>query len=248
MLAPWKKSYDQPRQYIKKQRHYFTNKGPSSQSYGFTSSHVWMWELDHKEGWAPKNWCFWTVVLEKTLESPLNYKEIKSVNLKGNQCWIFIGGLMLKLNLSPVLWPSDAKNGLIGKDPDAGKDWRQEQKGLTEDEMVGWHHWLDGREFEQVPWVSDGQRSLAGCRPWLSQSWTQLSNWTTATCCLYCFGALNDIMILGSYCTVSEQTINENMQAILCSLWHHPIVIQTSQVALVVKNPPAKAGDIRDTR
>ena len=123
MLAPWKKSYDQPRQRIKKQRHYFANKGPSSQGYGFSSSHVWMWELDHKESWAPKNWCFWTVVLEKTLGSPLDCKKIKPVHAKGNQSWIFIGRTDAE---TPILWPPDGKNWLIGKDPDAGKDWGQE--------------------------------------------------------------------------------------------------------------------------
>ena len=137
-------------------------KGLSSQSYGFSSSHVWMWELDHKESWVPKNWCFWTVVLEKTLESPLGCKEIKPVNPKGNQCWIFIGRTDVE---APILWPPDAKNWLTGKDPDAGKDWRQEEKGTTKDEMVGWHHWLSGHEFEQAPGVGDGLRSLVCCSP-----------------------------------------------------------------------------------
>ena len=127
---------DQPRQHIKKQRHYFVNKVPSSQGYGFSSDHVWMWELDYKKSWAPKNWCFWTVVLEKTLESPLDCKEIKSVNPKGNQSWIFIGRTDAEAE-TPILWPPDAKNWLIRKDPGAGKDWRQEEKGKTEDEMVG---------------------------------------------------------------------------------------------------------------
>ena len=147
MLAPWKKSYDQPRQLIKKQRHYFSNKGPSSQSYGFFSSHVWMWELNYKESWVPKSWCFWTVVLEKTLESPLDCKEIQSVYPKGDQYWIFIGRTNAEVE-TPILWPPDGKNWLIGIDPDAGKDWRQEEKGMTEDEMAGWHHWLNGQEFE----------------------------------------------------------------------------------------------------
>ena len=146
-LAPWKKSYDQPRQHIKKQRQYFADKSPSSQSYGFSSGHVWMWELDYKESWALKNWCLWTVVLEKTLESPLDWKEIQPVHPKGNQSWIFTGRTDAEAK-TPILWPPDAKNWLIGKDPDAGKDWRQEEKGTTEDEMVGWHHWLDGHEFE----------------------------------------------------------------------------------------------------
>ena len=147
MLAPWKKSYDQPKQRIKKQRHFFANKGPSSQSYGFSSSHVWMWELDYEESWAPKNWCFWTVVLEKTLKSPLAYKEIQPVHPKGNQFGISIGKTDAEAEI-PTLWPPDVKNWLIGKDPDAGKDWRWEEKWKTEDEMVGWHHWLKGHEFE----------------------------------------------------------------------------------------------------
>ena len=121
MLAPWKKSYDQPRQHIKKQRHYFANKDPSSQSYSFSSSHIWMWELDYKESWAPKNWCFWTVVLEKTLESPLDCKEIKPINPKGNQSWRFIGRTDAEAE-APILWPPDTKNWLIWKDADAGKD------------------------------------------------------------------------------------------------------------------------------
>ena len=164
-LAPWKKSYDQPGQHIKKQRHYFVNKYLYSQIYGFSSSHVWMWELDHKETWALKNWCFWIVVLEKTLESPLDCKEIKSVSPEGNQSWLFIGRTAAEAE-APILWPHDVKNRLLGKDLDAGKDWRQEEKGTTEDEMVGWHHWLDGLEFEQALGVGDGQGSLAGCSLW----------------------------------------------------------------------------------
>ena len=146
-LAPWKKCYDQPRQHIKKQRNYFTNKSLSSQSYGFSSSHVWMWKLDYKESWALKNWCFWTVVLEKTPESPLECKEIQPVHPKGNQSWIFIERTDAEAK-TPILWPPDVKNWLIGKDPDAGNDWRREEKGTTEAEMVGWDHWLDGHEFE----------------------------------------------------------------------------------------------------
>ena len=145
MLAPWKKSYDQLRQDIKKQRHCFSNKGPSSQSYGFSSSHVWMWELNYKESWVPKNGCLRTVVLEKTLESPLDFKEIQPIHPKGNQSWIFIERTDAEAE-TPILWPPDAKNWFIGKDPDAGKDWRLEEKGMTEDEMVGWHHWLNGHE------------------------------------------------------------------------------------------------------
>ena len=162
-LALWKKSYDKPRQRIKKQRHYFANKGLSSQSYGFSSTHVWIWELDHKDVWAPKNWCFWTVVLEKTLENPLDCKEIKPVNSKRNQFWIFIGRTDAE---ATILWPRDAKNGLIGKDRDAGKDWRREGKGTTEDKMVGRHHRLNGHEFEQALGEGERQGSLACWSPW----------------------------------------------------------------------------------
>ena len=138
---------DKPRQCIKKQRHYFTDKGPYSQSYGFSSSHVWRWELDYKEDWVPQNCCFWTVVLEKTLGSPLDCKEIKPVHPKGNQSWIFIGRTDAEAE-TPILWPPDVKNWLIGNDPDAGKDWKQEEKGRTEDETIGWHHRLNEHEFE----------------------------------------------------------------------------------------------------
>ena len=137
----------------------------ANQGYGFSSSHVWMWELDYKESWVPKKWCFWTVMLEKTLESPLDCKEIQPVNPKGNQSWTFIGRTVAEAE-SPIVWPSDAKNWLIGKYPDSGKDWRQEEKGTTEDEMVGWHHWLDGHEFEQALGDGKGQGSLVCCSPW----------------------------------------------------------------------------------
>ena len=123
-----------------------------------------MWELDYKESWAMKNRCFWTTMLEKTLESPLDCKESKPVNPKGNQPWTFIGRTDAEAE-APILWPPDAKNWLIGKHPDAGKDWRWE-KGMTEDEMVGWHYWLNGHEFKQAPGVGERQRSLAGCSPW----------------------------------------------------------------------------------
>ena len=146
-LAPWKKSYDQPRQHIKKQICYFANKGSSSQGYGFSSGHVWMWELDCEESWAPKNWCIRAVVLEKTLESPLDSRGIQPVHPKGHQSWIFIGRTDAEAE-TPILWPPYVKSWLIGKDPDAGMDWGQEEKGLTEDEMAGWYHQLDGHEFE----------------------------------------------------------------------------------------------------
>ena len=141
-----------------------------------------MWKLDHKESWALKNWYFWTVVLKKTLESPLNCKEIQPVHPKGNQSWIFIGRTDAKAE-APIFWPPDAKNWLIGKDPDAGKDWRQEEKGMTEDEMVGWHHWLNGHESEQAPGIGDGQGGLVCCSPWGHKELdaTEQLNWSDQT-------------------------------------------------------------------
>ena len=144
----------------------------------FSSSHVWKWELDHKEGWVPKNWCFQTVVLEKTLESLLDSKEIKSVNLKGNQPWILIGRTDAEAE-APALWPPDVKKWLVGKDRDAGKDWRQEEKLTTEDEMVALHHRLNGHEFEQAPGNGDGQGSLASAVHAVVKIRTLLNNWTT---------------------------------------------------------------------
>ena len=171
--TPWKESYDQPRQHIKKQRHYFVNKGLSSLSYGFSSSHVWIWELDYKESWAPKNWCFWTMVLEKTFESPLVCKEIKPVNPKGNQSWIFIGRTDAEAE-TPIL----VKNWLIWKDPDAGKDWRQEETGMTEDTTFGWHHQVNGHECEQALGVGDGQGGLVCPLGWKESDTTDWLNWT----------------------------------------------------------------------
>ena len=132
---------------------------------GLSSSHVQMWELDHKESWVLKNWCFWTVVLDKTLESPLDCKEIQPVHSKGDQSWVFFGRNDAKTE-TPVLWPPHAKSWLIGKDSDAGRDWGQEEKGTTEDEMAGWHHRLDGHEFGWTPGVCDGQGGLACCDSW----------------------------------------------------------------------------------
>ena len=169
-LKPWKdtcslkESDDKRKQHIKKQRHHFVNKVPSRQSFSFSRSHVWMWEVDHKEGWEPKNWCFWTVVLVKTLESPLDCKEIKPVNPKGNQSWIFTERTDAEAE-APILWLPGAKRWLTGKDPDVGNDWGQEEKGTTEDKMVGWHHWLNGHEFEQALRESEGQGSLECCNP-----------------------------------------------------------------------------------
>ena len=166
-------------QHIKKQRHYVASKGPSSQSYGFSRGHVWMWELDYKESWVLKNWRFWTVVLEKTLESPLDCKEIQPVHPKGNQSWIFIGRTDAEVE-SPILGPPDVRNWLTGKDPDAGKGWRREEKGTTEDEMVEWHHRFDRHEFEQAPGVGDGQGGLACCSPCghRDSDMTERLNWT----------------------------------------------------------------------
>ena len=141
------------------------------------SRHVWMWELDCEESWVPKNWCFWTVVLEKTLESPLDCKEIQPVNPKGNQSWIFIGRTDTEAE-TPIVWPPDMKNWLLGKDRDVGKDWRPEEKGTTKDEMVGWHHQLNGHEFKQASGVGDGQEAWHAAVHGVAKSQTLLSNWT----------------------------------------------------------------------
>ena len=164
---------------LKKQRHYFANKGPYSQSYGFSSSHVWMQELDYKESWAPKIGCFWTMVLEKTFESPLDCKEIQPIHPKGNQSWIFIERIDAEAE-APILWPPNVKSWLIRKDPDAGKDWRWEEKGMTEDEMVGWRHQHNGHEFEWTPGVGDGQGGLACCDSWgrKESDMTEQLKWT----------------------------------------------------------------------
>ena len=155
MLTPWKDNYDKPRQSIKNQRHHFADKGSCSQSYVFSSSHVWMWIL--------KNWCFWTVVLKKTFESPLDCREVKPVDPKGNQPWIFIERTDAE---ALTLWLPNAKSQLIGKDPHAGKDWGPAEKGTTENETIGWHHWLSGHEFGQILGDSEGQTNPACCSPW----------------------------------------------------------------------------------
>ena len=176
---PWKKNYDQPRQHIKKQKHYFANKGPSSQTYGFSSHHVWMWELDHKL--STEEMMLLNIkkkkVLENTLESPLDCKEIKLVNPKGNKSWIFIGRTDAEAE-TPILWSPDAKSQLVGKDTDAGQDWRQEEKGRAEDEMVGWHHQLSGHEFEQTLWTGkpDMLQSMQSQR--VRHDWEIELNWT----------------------------------------------------------------------
>ena len=158
--------YKVSRQHFEKQRCYFANKDLHSESCSFSYSHVWIWELDHKEGWAWKNWCFQIVVLVKTLERPLDCKKIKTVNPKGDQPWIFFGKTDVEAE-TPILWPPDMKSQLIGKDFDAGKDWGQEEKGVIEDEMVGWHHWLNGHGFEQALGDGEGQGSLVCCNAWV---------------------------------------------------------------------------------
>ena len=163
---------------ILKSRDYFANKGLSNQGYGFSSGHVCMWELDYKESWALKNWCFWTVVLENILESPLACKEIQPVQPK-DQSWVFIGKTDIAAE-TPILWPPDEKSWLIGKDPDAGKDWGQEEKGTTKDEMLEWHHQLDGHGFGCTPWAGDGQESLPCWGSWghKESDMTERLNWT----------------------------------------------------------------------
>ena len=157
---------------------YSLDLGPASQGYGFSCGHVWMWELDCEEGWEPKNWCFWSVVLEKTLESPLDCKEIQLVHSEGDQPWDSFGRNDAKAE-TPVLWPPHATSWLIGKDSDAGRDWEQE-KGMIEDEMAGWHHWLDERESQRTQGVGDGQGSLSCCSPWghKESDMTEWLNWT----------------------------------------------------------------------
>ena len=194
-----------PGQHIKKQKHHFANKGSYSQGYSFSSRHEQIWELDHKESWALNNWCYQNVVLEKTLESPLDCK-IKLVNPKGNQSWIFIGRTDAESE-APILWPPDAKSWLTGKHPNAGKDWGQEKKGMTENEMIGCLHQLDGHEFKQNLGDTEGQGSLACCSPrgcmlqsMGSQSRTWLSNWT-ATFIHWC---LNNLTLLTNFISPSD--------------------------------------------
>ena len=169
---------------IFKSRYYFAKKGPSSQGYGFSCGRVWMWELDCEESWALKNGCFWTVVLEKTLKSPLDCKEVQPVHPEGDQPWDFFGRNDAKAE-TPVLWAPHAKSWIIGKDSDAWRDWEQEEKGMTKYEMAGWRHWLNGRESEWTPGVGDGQGGLACCDSWGNKSRTRLRDWTELNWCIH---------------------------------------------------------------
>ena len=164
-FVSWQEIYDKPRQCVEKQRHYSVDKRPYSQSYGLPSGRVRLWKLNRKEGGVPKNWCLRTLVLEKILESPLDCKEIKPVNLKGNQPWMLVGKTNAEAE-TPVFLSSDVNSCLIGKVPDAGKDWGQKEKRASEDEMAGWHHRRDGHEFRKISADGEGQRGLACCSPW----------------------------------------------------------------------------------
>ena len=174
MPAPWKKNYDQPRQHIQKKRLFFSDKGPSSQSYGFSSSHVQMWELDHKESWAPKNWCFWSVILKKTLESPLDCEEIQLVHPTGSQSWIFIGRTDAEAEI-PTLWSPDVKNWLIGKDADTRHNREQEETRATADEMVSITYSVDVNLSKRWEIVEDRGAWHAAVHE-VAKSWTQLNN------------------------------------------------------------------------
>ena len=163
---------------MKKQRHYFSIKIPSSEGSGFPSGHIWMWDLDYKESWAQKNWCFWTVVLEKAFKSPLDCKEIQPVHLKGDQSWVFIGRTDVEAE-TPILWLPDAKSWVVWKDSDVVKDWGQEKEGMAEDDMFGWHHRHNGHELGWTPGVGDGQGVLECCSPWdhKESDTTEQLNW-----------------------------------------------------------------------
>ena len=175
-IASWQESNDKPRQCIEKQRHYsaFQSNGPYGQGYGLPSGHVWLWELDHKEGRMPKNWCLQTVVLEKTPESPLDSKEIKPVTLKGNQPWILIGRTDAD-PVAPVFWSSDANSWLTWKVPDAWKEWGQKEKRASEDEMAGWHHWCNGHVLGLQEMVRDKEAWSAAVHR-VTKSWTWLGD------------------------------------------------------------------------
>ena len=184
MFVSWQEGYDKPRQCVEKQRHYSNNKGPYSQGYSLSSGHVWLWELNSKEGEAPKNWLLQTVVLEKTPESPLDSKKIKPINLKGNQPWIL--GRTDAETETPVFWSSDMNSWLTGKVPEAGKDWGQQEKRVSEDEMAGWHHQCNGYELGQTGEMVRDREAWHAAVHGVVKRWTWLGSWTT-TCYINIF-------------------------------------------------------------
>ena len=201
---------------VLKSRHYSADKGPYSQGNGLASGHVWLWELDRKEGRAPKNWCLQTMVLEKTPESPVDSKEIKPVNLKGNQPWIVVGRTDAEAE-APVFWSSGANSWLIGKFPDAGKDWRQKEKRLSEAEMAGWHHQCNGHELGQTLGDGEEQRGLVCCSPWgrkESDMTEWLSNNNNSCWCLHCTYSASDIVLSMHFVFIYSSNLQQ-----LCGIW-----------------------------
>ena len=194
----------------------FANKGPSSQSHGFSNSHVWMWELDYKESGLPKNWCFWTVLLEKTLESPLDCEEIQPVHPKGDQSWVFIGRTDAEAE-TPILWPPDAKNWLIGKDPDAGKAWRWEEKGMTEEEMVGCHHQLDGMSLSKLPELVMDRETWRAAVHGVTKNLTWLSDWTNVVFLKW------TVLFYGKLATLPVESSTANPSRTLISILPLPL-------------------------
>ena len=203
-----------------------------------------MWELDYKESWASKNWCFWTVVLEKTLESPLDCKEIQPVHPKGDQSWVFIGRTDAKTE-TPILWPPDGKSWLIGKNPDAGKDLGQEEKGTTEDEIVGWHHWLDGHGFGWTPGVDDGQGGLACCGSWsLKESdTTEQLNWTELNSCII---SIKSSKTVGTVKVLAVQSCSTLRDLMDYRVHEDPLSVEFSKQEYWNGLPCSSPGDLPD--